>query len=90
MEMTRRGFLRGLLATTAVVAVAPQAELLAKAAQEIKQKFINVRDYGALGDSLTDDTLAIQRALDAARDNGTDGKVYFPAGTYRITDTLWL
>lgn len=41
----------------------------------------NVRDYGALGDSQTDDTSAFQKALDAAGEaNG--GIVYAPRGNY--------
>lgn len=48
--------------------------------------WLNVRDYGAVGDGTTDDTTAIQAALTAAAGNGYT--VYFPAGQYKITTTL--
>lgn len=44
--------------------------------------FINVKDHGALGDGTTDDTAAIQAALDSVPDAG--GHVHFPAGTYLV------
>jgi hypothetical protein len=44
----------------------------------------NVRDLGAKGDDSTDDTAALQRAIDTHR------VLYFPAGFYRVTDTLKL
>ena len=47
----------------------------------------NVKHYGALGDGVTDDTVAIQAAMDAARDAG-EGEVVFTDGIYIITATL--
>lgn len=44
-------------------------------------RFINVKTYDAAGDGSTDDTTAIQNALDAAADAG-GGTVYIPPGTY--------
>lgn len=47
-------------------------------------------DYGAKGDGVADDTAAIQKALDDLKGVLTNNwcVLYFPAGTYRITDTL--
>jgi parallel beta-helix repeat protein len=46
-----------------------------------------VTDYGATGDGTTDDTEAIQAAIDAA-DVAGGGTVYFPPGATYLTDQL--
>lgn len=46
----------------------------------------NVKDYGAVGDDVTDDTAAIQATIDAVPPSG--GTVFVPAETYLTTDTL--
>jgi hypothetical protein len=45
---------------------------------------INVKKYGAKGDGVTNDTIAIQSAIDTGRN------VYFPAGNYIVSDTLYI
>ena len=44
--------------------------------------FTSVIDHGATGDGVTDDSTAIQAALDALKNTG--GIIYFPVGTYLI------
>src|SRR5215469_13677865 len=48
----------------------------------------NVKDFGALGDGLSDDTIPITNAINAVNSNG-GGNIVFPAGTY-ITSTQLL
>ena len=75
--MNRRGFVTRLvmaLAASALFEVEwPKAEDATPA------DWVNVRDYGAVGDGVTDDTMAIRRAVRAV---GQGGTVYFPAGEY--------
>lgn len=47
---------------------------------------INAAGHGATGDGTTDDTAAIQAAIDTIP--ATGGKLYLPAGTYKITKCL--
>ena len=51
---------------------------------------IDVRSFGAIGNGANDDTDAIQRALDADCDAKVPKTVYFPPGTYRLRNTLYL
>ena len=46
---------------------------------------VNVRNFGAAGDGTTDDTEALQHALDAG-----NGVLHLSKGTYRITRPLVL
>lgn len=42
---------------------------------------VSVKDFGAIGDGTTNDTVAIQAAIDSLVSGGI---VYFPPGTYRV------
>ena len=48
---------------------------------------LSVEDFGAVGNGSTDDTVAIQAAIDAAVAGGSL-RVHIPAGEYKITDTI--
>lgn len=50
---------------------------------------VSVKDFGAVGDGVTDDFLAINRAVKYVADQG-GGTVYYPPGTYRITRSIRL
>jgi hypothetical protein len=53
----------------------------------IEDMVVNVKDYGATGDGVTDDRAAINLAFAEVIGRGA-GTVYFPAGTYRITEFI--
>lgn len=52
----------------------------------IDKAVVSVSDFGVIGDGVTDDTVAIQAAINAA--NANRKVCYFPIGTYKITNTI--
>lgn len=48
------------------------------------KEFVSVKDFGAVGDGITDDTAAIQAAINYCVSKG----LYFPSGTYKTTSQL--
>ena len=60
--------------------------------QDRLDSFVIVTDFGATGDGVTDDTAAINRALYqlycVQNNTQTRRGLFFPAGTYIVTDTI--
>lgn len=48
--------------------------------------YVNVLDFGATGDGVTNDTVAVQNAINSLAVTG--GVVYFPSGEYRIARNI--
>jgi hypothetical protein len=51
------------------------------------QETVSVKDFGAVGDGVTDDTAAIQASIDAIVTAG-GGKVFVPRGKYLVSSTI--
>ena len=49
-------------------------------------QFLSTRSAGAIGDGMTDDTVALQSAISTAA--STNQILFFDAGTYKVTSTL--
>jgi hypothetical protein len=68
------------------------SEPVVRSVQAKLDDFASVRDFGAVGDGVTDDTAAINRALFQlyCRENNSEIRraLYFPAGTYLVTDSV--
>lgn len=56
------------------------------AQDKFREQGISVKDFGAVGDGIADDTSAIQEAMDRATTLSTN--VTFPAGSYAISQAL--
>jgi hypothetical protein len=67
-----------ILAMLAVMAVVP--------VHAGERAWLNVKDFGAMGDGKADDTVAIQKAIEASRKENMP--VFFPRGRYRVRQPL--
>lgn len=67
-----------LPAGTGAVATTVQSKL---------RECVSVKDFGAVGDGVTDDTASIQAAIDAVEANG-GGILFIPVGNYVVSSTL--
>lgn len=67
---------------------------VARSAQAKMRDVVSVKDFGAVGDSNgttgngTDDTAAVQAAIDYIKASGGGYSLYVPEGTYRLTSRL--
>jgi hypothetical protein len=62
------------------------AGAVTRTAQSKMRDVVSVKDFGAVGDGVADDTAAIQACIDSLASTG--GVVHFPPGTYRIARNI--
>ena len=89
-DITRRQALR-LAAKCAAVAAFTALPLARRLAAQTKaRREFNIRNYGAVGDGLTPDTAAIQRAIDEAAATDPGARVIVPGGRRYLIGALQL
>jgi hypothetical protein len=59
---------------------------VARSAQDKLRDTVSVKDFGAVGDGVADDTAAINDAIAYVKSLSTGGCVYFPDGVYAVTE----
>jgi len=59
-----------------------------RTAQAKMRDIVSVKDFGAVGDGVADDTVAVLNAL--AYVKSIDGSLYFPAGNYLVQSAMYL
>ena len=86
---------KGLAGGTTVITGASIMSPVTRTLQAKLDDFVSVKDFGVVGDGVTDDTVAIQRALENLWPTEQFNRAYaqhrtllFPAGVYSISDTI--
>ena len=86
-------YLNGVSVQTGASATSPITRTLQSRLDEI----VNIKSFGATGDGATDETVAIQRAIDQLYINsstkGTEQsrvKLHVPAGIYKVSATIYI
>jgi parallel beta-helix repeat protein len=85
--LDRRAFLKTLAGSAVALPLGFGPTLQTPPSPSSAAVKLNVHDFGAVGDGKTDDTLAIQSAINAAVANG-GGAVYAPAGIYLVSASI--
>jgi hypothetical protein len=74
-----------------------QAQPVSRILQKVLDESVSIKDFGAVGDGVVDDTAAINRAIVQIYPKNLNGvhrnvqrAIRFPAGTYKITGTLYV
>jgi hypothetical protein len=90
-DYTFSGNAAGYIAQTGPSAISPIVRTL----QDKLDDFVNVQDFGAAGDGITDDTSAINRAIQqiykstvSPTESRARRTIYFPGGSYIITSPI--
>ncbi len=83
---TKSKALCGLLTGLALILTMLLSPAAASTSFTNAEGYLNVQAFGAKGDGTTNDTAAVQKAVNAARSGGKT--VFFPAGLYNISGSV--
>src|SRR5215831_3804205 len=82
--------IRYSLLATLLAGMAPAASVITTRLDDPKAVYLSADALGAKGDGQTDDTSAIQAAIDKAENRAREGILFVPSGRYRLTHTIYV
>ncbi len=82
--------IRYSLLATLLAGSLPAASVITTRLEDPKAVYLSAAEFGAKGDGQTDDTAAIQAAIDKAENHVREGILFVPAGRYRLTRTIYV
>ncbi len=83
-------FIRYSLLATLLAGSASAASVITTRLEDPKAVYLSAPEFGAKGDGQTDDSTAIQAAIDKAENHVREGILFVPAGRYRLTRTIYV
>jgi len=83
-------FLLPAIVLSGISPVASAVSVLATRLDDPKAVYLTASEFGARADGQSDDSAAIQAAIDKAENNVREGIVFVPAGRYRLTRTVYV
>ena len=90
-RMTKRRLLRLALLLAGVASPLGAASVYTTRPDDPGAVYLTAQEFGVRGDGTTDDSAAIQAAIDKAAGKGVGGGIVFvPAGRYRLTRTIYV
>ena len=84
----KKSLLLGMLLS--IGSVASAASMMTTRLDDPKAVYLTAAEFSSRGDGTTDDSAAIQAAIDKAEGNASEGIVFVPAGRYRLTRTVYV
>lgn len=84
------GILALLLSSSAFAPLVVASSVFTTRLDDPKAVYLTQKEFGAQANGTSDDTAAIQHAIDKAAGDGDEGIVFVPSGRYRLTRTLYI
>ena len=82
--------IRYSLFATLLAGIAPAASVITTRLEDPRAVYLSAAEFGAKGDGQTDDSAAIQAAIDKAENRVREGILFVPSGRYRVTRTIYM
>ena len=86
----RKLFLLAVLLSVSVPLLAQGASVYTERPNDPKAVYLTPANFDVRADGVTDDSAALQAAINQVQETANEGIVFVPSGRYRITRTIYV